>query len=148
PLAFELAYSPVFAYFETMALIAQDQLSQLGMDIKLTSMEIGALLNDKFFAQRFDVVVMSNGDSIPDPDGVLKAFTISTADDPDNGGQNVMSYVNPEYDALVEQAGVMPGCSIEDRAPLYHEIQRIQHEDVMIDSVMTPTLFNVVNRRI
>lgn len=148
PLAFEIAYTPLYGYFTSTALIAQDQLSQLGMDITVSSLELGALLNDVFLAQKYDAVVMSfGGGSQADPDAITYPLTRSQ-NDVVGSGFNTSSYVNPEYDALMEQARAIPGCKTEDRAPLYYEIQRIQKEDVVGDFVFSPSVYHVVNKRV
>lgn len=148
PLAFEIAYTPLYGYFTSNALIAQDQLTQLGMDVTVTSLELGALLNDVFLAQKFDAVVISfGGGSQADPDAIAYPLTRS-ANDVVGSGFNATSYVNLEYDQLMEQARAIPGCSVEDRAPLYYEIQRIQKEDVVGDFVFSPSVFHVVNKRV
>lgn len=147
PLKFDIAYSPVFAYFETTALVAQDQLSQLGMDVTVTSLEWAAYLNDVLLAQKFDASIVSwGGGSPPDPTST-EPLLLSTGDVP-GSGFNVSSYINPEMDKLFEQGRAIAGCSLEERAKMYHEIQRMQKEDVAIDFTLSPNFFHVMNKRI
>jgi peptide/nickel transport system substrate-binding protein len=148
PLAFEITYSDLLAYFETIALVSQDYFTQLGMDVTVTKLEWATYLNDVFLAQRFDIAVLSNtGPNPPDPDSLARGLTYSRNDIPGSGG-NVVSYINPEYDALLDQAASMPGCAPEDRAPLYYQIQEIQHRDVVYDFILSPNLIQVMNNRV
>jgi peptide/nickel transport system substrate-binding protein len=147
PLKFDIAYSPVTNYFETTALVAQDQLSQLGMEITVTSLEWAAYLNDVLLAQKFDASIVSwGGQSPPDPTST-EPLLLSMGDQP-GGGFNVTSYVNPELDELYRQGRALVGCSATERAKIYGEIQRIQLEDVAIDFTISPATIQVMNKRI
>jgi peptide/nickel transport system substrate-binding protein len=148
PLAFEIAYSDLLRYFETIALVAQDYFTRLGMDVTLTKLEWATYLNEVFLGQRFDIAVLSNsGPNPPDPDSLARGLTYSRNDVPGSGG-NVVSYVNPEYDALLDAAAAVPGCDPAARAELYYQIQQIQHEQVIYDFVLSPNLIQVMNSRI
>jgi peptide/nickel transport system substrate-binding protein len=148
PLAFEITYSDLLAYFETIALVSQSYFSELGMDVTVTKLEWATYLNDVFLAQTFDIAVLSNtGPNPPDPDSLARGLTYSRNDVPSSGG-NVVSYVNPDYDALLDQAAATPGCNPEDRAPLYAQIQQIQHDEVVYDFIISPNLIQIMNNRI
>lgn len=148
PLAFEITYSDLLAYFETIALVSQDYFSQLGMDVTVTKLEWATFLNQVFLGQTFDVAVLSNsGPNPPDPDSLARGLTYSRNDIPGSGG-NVVSYVNPEYDALIDAASTLPGCDPAERAELYYQIQQIQHEDVVYDFILSPNLIQIMNNRV
>ncbi len=148
PLALEVTYSDLLAYFETIALVVQDYLTQIGFDITVTKLEWATYLNEVFLGQTFDIAVLSNtGATPPDPDSLARGLTHSRNDVPGSGG-NVVSYVNPEYDALLDEAQSMPGCVAEDRAPIYYQIQEIQHRDVVYDFILSPNLIQIMNNRI
>jgi peptide/nickel transport system substrate-binding protein len=148
PLALEVTYSDLLAYFETIALVVQDYLTQLGFDITVTKLEWATYLNEVFLGQTFDIAVLSNtGANPPDPDSLARGLTYSRNDVPGSGG-NVVSYVNPEYDALLDEAQSIPGCAAEDRAPIYHQIQEIQHNDVVYDFIISPNLIQIMNNRV
>ncbi len=73
---------------------------------------------------------------------------ILSRQDVPGSGNNITSYVNPEIDALIDSARSVPGCAQEERAELYHEIQRIAHEDVAYVWLFAPNMFHVSNSRI
>ena len=53
-LEFTITYSALINYFETTALVAQDQLNQIGFDVSVDNQEWATYLNDVLLAQRFD----------------------------------------------------------------------------------------------
>jgi ABC-type transport system substrate-binding protein len=68
-----------------MALVAQDQLSQLGMDVQVSLLEFGAFV-ERLLAQDFDLAVVSFGDfPPPDPNGITGLFLDSHNDVPGAG---------------------------------------------------------------
>jgi peptide/nickel transport system substrate-binding protein len=147
PLKFEIIYSTFRPLYEPLATIAQDQLSQLGMDIKLTKMEFGAFV-EKLVGQTFDVGVVSFGDfPPPDPNGITGLFLDSHNDVP-GSGFNVASYVNPKMDALIAQGLAVPGCATEKRAPIYNQIQQLTQQDVAYDFAMASNTFYLMSKRI
>ncbi len=148
PLAFEILQSPIVDLWGNIALVAQDQLSRLGMDVTLTTLEWGAFINDRLLPQNFDALVVGfGGGSPPDPDAIAGNIMYSKNDVP-GSGFNMTSYVNPEVDRLLEEGRVVPGCSTEDRTPIYWEMQRITQEEVAYDFTVTPSQVNILNARI
>ncbi len=147
-LAFTISYSNILQHFETTALIAQDQLSQIGFDVQLELVEWANYLEQVYYGQQYDATPMSNsgGTRTPDPNEFL-SLVLSTDDVP-GSGNNLASYVNPEVDALIEQARTVPGCAPEDRAAIYYEIQQITREDVAYNWTYVPNIFHVANTRI
>jgi peptide/nickel transport system substrate-binding protein len=148
PLAFTIRYSNILNLFETTALVAQDQLSQIGFSVELELVEWANYIEDVYFGQNYDATPMSNsgGTAPPDPND-FTTLILSTEDVP-GGGNNLASYVNPEIDELIEQARSVPGCATEDRAEIYNQIQALAHEDVAYDWTFTPNVYQVANQRI
>lgn len=148
PLSFTITYSDILLMFETTALVAQDQLSQIGFDVQLEKVEWANYIQDVYFGQNYDATPMSNsgGTAPPDPNDFM-SLLLSSEDVP-GSGNNLASYVNPELDALVQQARTLPGCAQEERAAIYREIQRIAHEDVAYDFTFTPNIYQVMNNRV
>ena len=148
PLAFTIKYSNILQHFETTALVAQDQISQVGFGVELELIEWANYLNEVYFGQSFDVTAMSNsgGTSVPDPNDFTTLLL--SAEDVPGSGNNITSYVNPEIDALIEQARTVPGCAPEERAALYHQIQELANEDVAYNWTYVPNIVQVANNRV
>lgn len=146
PFTFELVYSPLVDLWTNVALVAQDQLGQLGIQVNVTSMEWSAYLNDVLIPQKFDATIVGFGGGI-EVDGIAYSILQSNNDIPGTGF-NMASYVNPEVDALLEVGRTMVGCSQEDRAAAYHELNRIVMEDVAYDFTVGTNQVNIMNSRI
>jgi peptide/nickel transport system substrate-binding protein len=146
PFSFELVYSPLVDLWTNIALVAQDQLGQLGIEVKVTSMEWSAYLNDVLVPQKFDATIVGFGGGI-EVDGIAYSILYSENDIP-GSGFNLASYVNPDVDALLEQGRSTVGCSQADRAAAYNEINRIVKEDVAYDFTVGTNQVFVMNSRI
>ncbi len=147
-LSFTIRYSNILNLFETTALIAQDQLNQIGFDVQLELVEWANYLDDVYFGQNYDATPMSNsgGTAPPDPNDFMTLLL--TAEDVPGAGNNLASYVNPQIDELVAQARTVPGCDLAARAEIYQQIQQIAHDDVAYDWTFTPNIYQIANKRI
>lgn len=149
-LAFTISYSDLIKSFETTALVAQDQLGDIGFEVTLNKMEWGSYIAEAYFGQKFDATPISNSGGTggpPDPNE-FASLVLSREDVPGGGGNNITSYVNPQVDALIEQARSVPGCSADERGVLYKEAQRIMHEEVAYDWTFTPNIYQIANVRV
>jgi peptide/nickel transport system substrate-binding protein len=148
PLAFKISYSNILQHFETTALIAQDQLNEIGFSVELELVEWANYLDQIYLGQGYDVTPMSNsgGTNTPDPND-FTSLLLSTEDVP-GSGNNLASYVNPEIDALIEQARTLPGCDQAARAEIYYQIQEQAAEDVAYNWTYVPNIFQVANSRV
>jgi peptide/nickel transport system substrate-binding protein len=148
PLAFTIRYSDILLYFETTAIVMQDQLNQIGFDVTLEKLEWTNYVDEVLFGQRFDATPMSNsgGTQPPDPNEFMNM--LQSTDDAPGSGLNMPSYINPEVDELIRQAQTVPGCALEDRGEIYRELQRITHEDVAYDWTFVPNIWQTANKRI
>ncbi|GAB4527677.1 MAG: peptide-binding protein [Anaerolineae bacterium] len=137
PLSFTLFQTPTGgALADTSALVIQDQLRALGMEVNLETKEFGAVFQDDILAQTFDAFITPLGWGNSDPH-TLTNVMLNSSIDAVGAPLNFVSYSNPEVDALIEQARTVPGCGIEERGDIYKEIQRIAYEDVAFDWVWT-----------
>ena len=147
PLAFTISYSSILQMFETETLIIQDQLNQIGFDVSVEHYEWGNYLEEIYFGQKYDATPMTNSDGAAAEPNTFTNLLLSRRDTIGSGG-NLASYINPEVDELIDQARAVPGCTQEERAALYHEIQQITHDDVAYVWLFVPNMFHVSNSRI
>jgi peptide/nickel transport system substrate-binding protein len=147
PLAFTIAYSSILQMFETETLIIQDQLNQIGFDVSIEHYEWGNYIEEVYLGQMYDATPMTNSDPAAAEPNTFASLILSREDIP-GAGNNITSYVNPEVDALLDEARSVPGCAPEERAELYYEVQRITHEDVAYVWLFVPNMFHVSNKRI
>lgn len=148
-LEFTISYSDILLMFETTALVAQDQLKDIGFDVKLEKVEWANYISDIYLGQGYDATPMSNSGGTggaPDPDNFMTL--LYGPQDVLGSGNNLASYINPEIDALIEAGRAVPGCDLETRGEIYREIQRIAHEDVAYDWTFVPNIWQTANRRI
>jgi peptide/nickel transport system substrate-binding protein len=147
-LSFTIKYSNILTLFETTALVAQSQLSDIGFEVNLELVEWANYLDEVYFGQQYDATPMSNSGGTAPPDPNDFTTLIMSEEDVPGGGNNLASYINPEIDALVAQARTVPGCDTAARAEIYYQIQQIAHDDVAYDFTFTPNIYQVANARI
>lgn len=112
---------------EQSAVIIQEALKKIGVNVKIESMEFPTLMTQVVKNHEFDLYLMGNTLSAdPDP----KAFWSSQAVSDKKGevGYNIVGYKNPEVDKLIDE-----GLSTIDRtkrAKTYAKFGKIINEDV------------------
>ncbi len=114
--------------------IAQDQWAQIGVQAEISTIEFFTML-DLMDAQEWDAYVLGWRNGYPDSPDMTQILT--PAGDVVGSSSNAGSYANPEFIELNEQARALPGCDIDERSEIYHEMQRIAQED-------TPYIFMFV----
>ncbi|MCY4526008.1 MAG: ABC transporter substrate-binding protein, partial [Anaerolineaceae bacterium] len=114
--------------------IAQESWDKIGVKADIQTLEWGSYL-EALFSQTLDAYVIGWRNGYPDRPDATQLFT--PASDVVGGCSNCMSYDNPEFTAINEQARILPGCSIDERKALYAEAQRIIQAD-------TPYIFMFV----
>lgn len=148
PLAVTISYSNILQHFETSALVAQDQLAQLGFDVTLELVEWANYIDQIYYGQAYDITFMSNsgGTNTPDPNDFMTL--LQSSEDVPGSGNNLASYVNPEIDDLIRQARTVPGCAPEERAAIYYQIQEKTMDDVAYAWTYVPNIYQVANNRV
>lgn len=109
--------------------LIQQQLREIGVNVQ-TNARTSPPLN-----QRFDAFL---GRWSQDRDPDQSAMWTRRADLPDVG-LNLTSYYNQRVEELLDTALHTPQCSIEERAPIYHEIQSILQADQPFLWLYSPT---------
>ncbi len=121
------------------AIIIQERLREIGIQVKVRTVEWAAFLQEFLNKGRFDAIIM--GWSTPaDPD--LSQVWHSQA----SPMLNFMHYANPEVDALLE-AGQMSLDQLE-RKGIYWKVQEILHQDQPYTFLYVPHSLPIVHRRI
>jgi peptide/nickel transport system substrate-binding protein len=95
PLTLALAFPNTSATRRQMALLAQEQLRQIGVDLQLQQLEF-PLWIERRTAGKFDIDFAGTVQD-PSPSGLSQAWSCA-------GGANVAKYCNPRVDSLLEQA--------------------------------------------
>lgn len=111
---------------EDMGVLVQDQLNAIGFDIDFQAIDFGTMVGE-MLNQTFDMVIIGWTGLGSDPND--DAFWHTRFDTPESGF-NFVSYQNPRVNELLEEGVSVPGCSTEERAPYYKEIQQIIHDDI------------------
>jgi len=106
--------------------LVQQHLAEIGIQVDFVTIDFNQLL-DIMDAQTFDALILGwrwGYPVDPDPTGLF------TSDgDVVGSGFNFVSYTNPEVDRLAHEGLLVPGCAPEDRAPIYHQIQKILQDE-------------------
>jgi peptide/nickel transport system substrate-binding protein len=111
---------------EDLGVLVQAQLTEVGFEINYEALEFGTLV-ENLLAQNFDMVIIgwTNTGTDPNDDNLWKAEY-----DTPGSGLNFVSYHNEEVEQLLDQGLSVVGCSTEERAPFYKQIQQIIHDDI------------------
>lgn len=112
---------------EQSAVIIQESLKQIGVEIEVLTMEFSTLMDEVVSNHEFDLYMMGNTLSLdPDP----KPFWHSSAATDEKGveGYNIVSYKNDKVDELIEKG--LSTLNQEERQGYYEEIGKILNEDV------------------
>jgi peptide/nickel transport system substrate-binding protein len=144
PLALSIMTNAGNEIRENIAAIMQDNLEALGFDITLDVLEWGTVLS-KALGQQFDMLIIGWIGLGSDPED---SFFWAYRYDAPGSGFNFVSYYNEEVEELLFEAKSTPGCSTEDRGPLYKKIQEFIHEHVPYAYFYTPLRTFAWNSRV
>lgn len=146
PFEVDLVYSELVDLYTNIALIAQDQLGDLGIKLNVEIMEWSAYLTDVLLSQSFDITIVGFGGGT-EVDGIAYNILLSE-NDVAGSGFNLASYINPRVDELLRQGRTLAGCDVEARAEIYRELQQIVVEDVAYDFTVVTNQVHVMNDRV
>jgi peptide/nickel transport system substrate-binding protein len=107
--------------------LIQDQLDVLGIQVDFQTADVNYFFDEILAGQGFDAAIAGWRASYPDDPDAEQLF--GTRSDTVYSGSNYASYSNPEADELFRQALTVPGCAVEDRAPMYKQIQQLLLDD-------------------
>lgn len=143
----DLVYSKLVDLWGNAALIMQDQLGQIGIKINIIEQEWSAYLSNVLLPGKFNITIVGFGGGT-EVDGIAYNLLYSKNLILGGGGFNISGYINPEIDALLDEARTIPGCDVAARNELYTQIQQIAHDDVPYDWLVSTTQVNVLNNRV
>ncbi|MFV0422133.1 peptide-binding protein [Oleidesulfovibrio sp.] len=122
------------------ATIIQSQLKQVGVDVRIRTVEWAAFVKEFVEKGRFDAVLLG-WNILQDPD----IFMVWHSSQAVAGGLNFTKYRNPEVDSLLEQARSV--LDQESRKPLYDEVQRILDYEQPYSFLYVPYALPIVHAR-
>lgn len=122
--SFELQYNAGNSRRESVAQIIQDNLKEVGIEVKPVGLDFSAWVDQNLNPGKFQAVLLAWALSNPDPDA---ESTFSSKYFPPDG-QNMGWYVNEELDQLWVDA--YRTTNIEERKAIYGEIGRIISQDL------------------
>ncbi|NWJ44253.1 MAG: ABC transporter substrate-binding protein [Chloroflexi bacterium] len=111
-----------------IATYLQQQLAQLGIDIKVDGKEFNAYLQQLTKTKDWDISLSAAGGGYPDPDSFRTSITSDST-------QNNSGYSNKTVDDLFKQGIVEPDTA--KRKVIYDQIQKILNDDVPISFLWT-----------
>jgi len=107
--------------------LTQDELAQIGVKVDFQTIDFNTILKLQN-AQTFDAIILGWRQGFPDDPDPTQLLT--PAADVVGSGNNFVSYNNPDFTKLSNQAKTVSGCAPEDRTPLYQQMQQIFQQDV------------------
>lgn len=121
--------------------IIQQRLKDVGILVELRTVEWAAFLKEFVFKGRFDAIILA-WNILQDPD-IFNVWHSSKAMD---GGLNFIKYINPQFDALLEQGRGL--VLKEQRKPIYDKVQQILYDDVPYCFLYVPKALPIVQARV
>ncbi|MEO8611869.1 MAG: ABC transporter substrate-binding protein [Chloroflexota bacterium] len=127
PLEFSLTTFTGNPSVDSSSVLIQDELSQVGFKVNLDVIEFTPMLT-KLTGQTYDALMVFWGVTNVNPNEMLDHYGIKA--DVVESGFNTGSYINPDFDALMDKARTLPGCDPVERKKLYDQAQEMIYNDV------------------
>lgn len=127
PLEFSLTTFTGNPSIDSSSVLIQDQLGDVGFKVNLDIIEFTPMLT-KLTGQTYDALMVFWGVTNVNPNEMLDHYGVKA--DVVESGFNTGSYINPEFDALMDQARTLPGCDQAARKALYDQAQEMIYDDV------------------
>lgn len=126
---------------EKIAVFIQWQLKQIGIDVRIRTVEWAAFINDFVTPRKYEALILS-WNILADPD--LSDVWHSSRIRP--GGLNIMNFRNAEADHLLEEAAAT--LEQDKRKAMYDRFQEILHEEQPYTFLFVPYALPIVRSRI
>jgi peptide/nickel transport system substrate-binding protein len=122
----------VFSPYSPDIIVASEvipqQLKQIGIDVKVVSLEVQTMIDRVFNKKDFDLYVHRWGPNMPDPSGYESLFRCKYKAQTLVGGRNPSSYCNSAIDPLWDKAA--SELDQAKRGDLYKQITQMMQKDV------------------
>lgn len=115
------------ASIDAFNVLFQDQLAQVGIQVNLDILEFGALV-ESLLSQTYDMIVLFWGVTTTSPQDMYDMLS-AEADIP-GAAYGVTSFYSEEFETLMKDARVLPGCDIDERKAMYDRAQEIVNDNV------------------
>jgi len=126
------------------AILIQNQLKKLGIDVRIRTVEWAAFLKEFVYKGSFDAMILAW--TVPqDPDSYTVWHSSRAPSEKNPHGLNFIHYKNPEVDALLEAARATADQAV--RKPLYDRFQEILHKEQPYTFLYVPYALPVVQAR-
>jgi peptide/nickel transport system substrate-binding protein len=119
-LTFKILVGSLYQEFESIALVIQDQLAEIGVTVELEPVEWGTFI-DRWIARDFQSFVSYNS-SGNDPDGALYSAFIT------DGGTNAFQFSDEQVDQLLEEGRATT--DPDARKETYQQVETLLAEQV------------------
>jgi peptide/nickel transport system substrate-binding protein len=126
-LSFKILVGSLYQEFQSIALVIQDQLAEIGVTVELEPVEWGTFI-DRWIARDFQSFVSYNSGG-NDPDGALYSAFIT------GGGTNAFQFSDEEVDRLLESGRTTT--STEDRKSIYQNLEVALAEEAPVVFICT-----------
>jgi len=140
PLSFSLVYSAGSSEVKQAVLLIQDAMKKAGVDMNLDALD-WPIMQQKIDDRSFDAIMLGWG-GVVDTD-VYQMFHSSQMAD---GGDNYVSYVNPELDKLIEKARTTVDREKDTR--LWQQVHAVLNEDQPYTFMMNRKAVVFVDKRL
>jgi len=141
PFAFTIVTNQGNAARIKTAVIVQEWLKQIGIQVKVRAVEWAAFLKNFIDAQDFEAVVLG-WTTPPDPD----PYAVWHSSKTESGGLNFIGFKNAEVDRLIEEGRTTFDQEVRRRA--YFRFQEIIHEEQPYTFLYVPDALPVIASRI
>ncbi|MDQ7028044.1 MAG: ABC transporter substrate-binding protein [Anaerolineae bacterium] len=124
-LSLSLGYFEGRAYNAVEAIVIQQQLRRIGIDISIYPTTLSDVSD-----QRFDMYTTNWGDNYPSTLNLELAVTPEADVLNSNRVWNITSYNNSDVTRLIHEAQTVAGCDLGERQAIYSEVERILQDDL------------------
>ncbi len=141
PFKIRLFYNSGNKQREQIAIIAQQNLKDVGIQAEVLSEEFNAYLERVRGGKDVELFVLGWVGGGGEPNGTGNIWK-------SKGSQNYTGFANDEVDRLYDQAASVPGCKQEDRKKIYVQVQKIIAEEQPYVFLYTNETLLAVNKRV